>query len=109
MAEMNKTIRAAWLFPDILYIHGERGNLLALERVAGFAGAEVIIDRVDFDTEGFDPMNYDFIFCPPGEIASFAAVVEWLKPYKAGLQQFIAEGRVLLATGKTVLQWKVWD
>lgn len=99
MAEMNKTIRAAWLFPDILYIHGERGNLLALERVAGFAGSEVIIDRVDFDTEGFDPMNYDFIFCPPGEIASFAAVVEWLKPYKAGLQQFMEDGRVLLATG----------
>ena len=99
MTEMNKTIRAAWLFPDILYIHGERGNLLALERVAGFAGVEVTVDRVDFDTEGFDPMNYDFIFCPPGEIASFTAVVEWLKPYKAGLQQFIAEGRVLLATG----------
>ncbi len=99
MAEMNKTIRAAWLFPDILYIHGERGNLLALQRIAGFAGAEVVIDRVDFDTEGFDPMNYDFIFCPPGEIASFAAVVEWLKPYKEGLQQFVDEGRVMLVTG----------
>ena len=86
MAEMNKTIRAAWLFPDILYIHGERGNLLALERVAKFAGAEAVIDRIDFDTEGFDPMNYDFIFCPPGEIASFNAVVEWLKPYKAHLK-----------------------
>ena len=99
MAEMNKTIRAAWLFPDILYIHGERGNLLALERVAKFAGAETVIDRIDFDTEGFDPMNYDFIFCPPGEIASFNAVVEWLKPYKAQFEAFVEAGRVLLVTG----------
>ena len=96
---MNKTIRAAWLFPDILYIHGERGNLLALERVAKFAGAETVIDRIDFDTEGFDPMNYDFIFCPPGEIASFNAVVEWLKPYKAQFEAFLEAGRVLLVTG----------
>lgn len=99
MAEMNKTIRAAWLFPDILYIHGERGNLLALERVAKFAGAEAVIDRIDFDTEGFDPMNYDFIFCPPGEIASFNAVVEWLNPYKAQFEAFLEAGRVLLVTG----------
>ena len=99
MAEMNKTIRAAWLFPDILYIHGERGNLLALERVAKFAGAEAVIDRIDFDTEGFDPMNYDFIFCPPGEIASFNAVVEWLKPYKSQFEAFLEAGRVLLVTG----------
>ena len=105
MAEMKKNgaegavIRAAWLFPDILYIHGERGNLLALKRVAGFAGVEVEIDRVDFDTEGFDPMNYDFIFCPPGEIASFDTIVEWLKPYRESLKQFMDEGRVLLVTG----------
>ena len=99
MAEMNKTIKAAWLFPDILYIHGERGNLLALERVAKFAGAEVSVDRIDFDTEGFDPMNYDFIFCPPGEIASFHAVVEWLKPYKAQFEAFMVAGRVMLVTG----------
>ena len=99
MAEMNKTIRAAWLFPDILYIHGERGNLLALQRVAKFGGIQVIVDRVDFDTEGFNPLNYDFIFCPPGEISSFPEVIEWLKPHKAALDQFVEEGRVLLVTG----------
>lgn len=110
MAEMNNgakgtagtnsaVIRAAWLFPDILYIHGERGNLLALERVAGFAGADVVIDRVDFDRSGFDPMNYDFIFCPPGEIASFTAIVEWLMPYRDQFEAFVEAGRVMLVTG----------
>ena len=84
---MEKTkLRAAWLFPDILYLHGERGNILAFQRIAGFAGAEVEVDRIDLNTEGFDPMDYDFIFCPPGEIASFPVLMEWLQPHRAALE-----------------------
>lgn len=97
--EQNKTIRAAWLFPDILYIHGDRGNLLALERAAKAAGAEVCLDRIDFDTEGFMPMDYDFIFCSPGEIVSFPAIIQWLTPYKAELDKFVGAGKVMLVTG----------
>ena len=109
MEEMKReaTLKAAWLFPDILYLHGERGNLMAFERVCGFVGADgdanlnlnVEIDRIDFDTEGFDPMKYDFIFCPPGEIASFPAVIQWLTPYREALAAYIEEGKVLLVTG----------
>ena len=94
-----KKLKAAWLFPDILYLHGERGNMLAFQRIAGFAGAEVEIDRIDLDTEEFDPMAYDFIFCPPGEIASFPVLIEWLQPYREKLETYIAAGRVLLVTG----------
>lgn len=97
---MEKTkLRAAWLFPDILYLHGERGNILAFQRIAAFAGAEVEVDRIDLDSEGFDPMHYDFIFCPPGEIASFPVLTEWLQTYRDKLEAYIAEGRVLLVTG----------
>ncbi|MCI8609311.1 MAG: cobalamin biosynthesis protein CobQ [Firmicutes bacterium] len=92
-------LRAAWLFPDILYLHGERGNMLAFQRVAGFAGAEVMVERIDFETEDFNPMDYDFIFCPPGELASLAAVIEWLSPYREALAEFIELGRVLAVTG----------
>lgn len=100
MADMKKTVlKAAWLFPDILYLHGERGNILAFERVCGFAGAEVKVERIDFDTKDFDPMEYDFIFCPPGEMASFEAVIDWLRPYRDGLASYMEEGRVLLVTG----------
>lgn len=28
------TMKIAWLFPDTLYLHGERGNILALARFA---------------------------------------------------------------------------
>lgn len=101
---MNK-MKIAWLFPDTLYLHGERGNILALERFAKIAGMEAETDKIDFRTEGFDPMNYDIIFCPPGEMVSFPAVVEWLKPHQAKLTEFIAAGRALIATGTSVALW----
>ena len=52
------TLKIAWLFPDTFYLHGERGNILALERFAGLAGLETETDKIDFDTEGFSPLDH---------------------------------------------------
>ena len=95
----NKELKIAWLFPNILFLHGERGNVQALKRVAGFAGLDVCVDKVSYDTVNFNPSDYDVIFCPPGEIVSFGRIIEWLKPYKDALKNFIEEGKVLLVTG----------
>ena len=38
MENAKRTMKAAWLFPDILFLHGERGNIMALERIAGLFG-----------------------------------------------------------------------
>ena len=101
---MNK-LNIAWLFPDTLYLHGERGNILALERFARMAGLEPVTEKVDFDTEGFDPMNYDIIFCPPGELVSYPVVLEWLKPYQAQFEAFVEAGRPLIVTGTSIALW----
>ena len=47
------TMKIAWLFPDTLYLHGERGNILALARFAELAGFQAQIEKVDFETENF--------------------------------------------------------
>lgn len=99
------TLKTAWLFPDTLYLHGERGNILALERYAKLAGFEVRTDKVDFDTEGFSPMDYDIIFCPPGEITSFPEILKWLKPHADEFAAFIEAGRPMLVTGTSVALW----
>lgn len=101
---MNK-FKIAWLFPDTLYLHGERGNLLALQRIASFAGLTAEIHKVDFDTENFDVDGYDLIFCPPGEVSSFPQIVEWLKPYSERLEAFVKDGKILLVTGTSVALW----
>lgn len=100
-----KKLNIAWLFPDTLYLHGERGNILALERFARLAGFEPETTKIDFLTENFKPMDYDIIFCPPGEIVSFPAVVQKLSEVKNELNEFITSGRVLIATGTSMAIW----
>lgn len=93
-----KSLKAAWLFPDILYLYGERGNMLALSRMADELGIELAIDRIGLDNELFRPEDYDIIFCQPGEIATFPVVIEYLQPHREALEQFINAGKVLFAT-----------
>ena len=83
--------KIGWLFPDTLFLHGERGNLLALARFAQLAGLSPVVEKIDFSTEGFEPANYDVLFCAPGEIACFQDVVDWLTPYKDKLTGFVSE------------------
>ena len=92
----------AWMFPDTLFLHGERGNLLALARYAQMAGLKPIVDKVDFSTEGWDPWAYDVLVFGPGEISSFPQVMGWLYPHKEKLSDFVNEGRPLIATGTSV-------
>lgn len=99
------TIKIAWLFPDTLYLHGDRGNILALEKAAKHYNLDVSVDKIDFDTDDFAPMNYDIIFCPPGELTSFPVIIEYLNPFKDSFEKFIAEGRPLIATGTSMAIW----
>lgn len=99
------TIKIAWLFPDTLYLHGERGNILALQRFAKLAGFEPQVDKIEFTTENFNPMDYDIIFCPPGEITSFPVLLKILEPMKDAFREFVEAGRPLIATGTSVALW----
>ena len=92
-------IRIGWMYPDTLYLHGERGNILALERYAGLLGLEAVTDRIDLGTEGFDPMEYDILFFGPGEISVFNAVRSDISGYERSIAEFIASGKILIATG----------
>lgn len=93
------TLKIAWLFPDILFLHGERGNLLALKRIAAAADVETEIVKIDYNSSDFNAEEFDIIVCPPGEMVSFTKVIEWLKPHKDSLKRFIESGKVLFVTG----------
>ena len=94
--------KIAWLFPDTMYLHGERGNILALARYAEFAGYTPSVVKVDFDTEDFDPAAYDILFVAPGEVVSFPSVIQWLRPYRDKLEAYVASGRPMLVTGTSI-------
>lgn len=100
-----KTLKVGWMFPDTLYLHGDRGNVLALKHMGEAVGYTVEIEKIDFDTEDFTPMEYDFLFCSPGEIASFSSIIDFLEPYELSLRGFIQAGRPLLVTGTSMALW----
>lgn len=95
-------IKIAWMYPDTLYLHGERGSVMALERTAEAMGLSVCSERIDLGAEGFDPMDYDIIFYGPGEVPSFETVIAEMSLYRDRLREFVESGRVLLVTGASV-------
>lgn len=100
MAE--EMINIAWMYPDTLYLHGERGNIMALVRYTMELGLTPHVRRIDLGTKDFDPMEYDILFYGPGEISSFKAVIDDISGYKHTLAEYIASGKVLIAVGTTV-------
>lgn len=95
-------INIAWMYPDTLYLHGERGNVMALVRYAQDLGLEPKVHRIDLGTKDFDPMEYDILFYGPGEISSFRAVMKHIGTYTRSLAEYVACGKVMLVTGATV-------
>lgn len=97
-----KDPRFAWMFPDTLYLHGERGNISAIDKYCKECGIKTTWDRIDLDNEDFDPEAYDVLFFPPGEISSFPVIIDAMRPYKDRLVRRIESGKPMLVTGTTV-------
>ena len=98
----DKKINIAWMYPDTLYLHGERGNLMALVRYAMELGLAPHVRRIDLGTKDFDPMQYDILFFGPGEISSFKSVMADIGGYRRSIAEYISSGRILIATGTTM-------
>lgn len=96
------TIKIAWMFPDTLYLHGDRGNILALERFTKLYGVNPLIVQIDYTYTNFKPLDFDIIYFPPGEISSFPSMLEWLEPYREQLQCYINLGKTMLTIGTTI-------
>jgi|LGOV01.1.fsa_nt_gb CobQ-like glutamine amidotransferase family enzyme len=98
---MKRVIKIGWLFPNTLYLHGERGNILALEVETKRRGYAIEVDQISLNTDDFCPDDYDFLFCPPGEMVHFQSIIDFLKPHQLELKTFI-ETRPFLATGTSI-------
>ncbi|MDD3307274.1 MAG: cobalamin biosynthesis protein CobQ [Acetobacterium sp.] len=98
---MEQTIKVGWLFNNMFNLHGDRGNLLAIRAEGERRGYRVEVEPINLDTASFDPMNFDFLFCPPGEIEHFEVVAAYLEPHRKELMDYI-ETRPMLVTGTTV-------
>ena len=88
---MANTLNITWLYPDLLNLHGDRGNIMAFEKVGKKMGLDVKINRIDTFSQEIDFDNSDIIFMNVGEIKTVKSVVENIKK----------QGKPVIAIGTT--------
>lgn len=97
----DKTLNISWVYPDLLNLHGDRGNVMALEKVAKLMGITPKVTRVDTFSEKIDFENSDIILFNVGEVKTVAPIVENLKKYGNGIYDFANRNKVIVAVGST--------
>lgn len=65
---MQEKIRLCHLYPDLLNLYGDRGNILALVRRSSLRGIDMEVEAVSIG-ENFDPDRYDMVFVGGGQDA----------------------------------------
>ena len=90
-------LRIAFLYPELMNIYGDRGNILALQRRAQWRGIGVQVDKVTVG-DRIDPDYYDFYFFGGGQDKQQVAVSQDLQGEKAdALKEAVERGAVILS------------
>ncbi len=98
---MSKIINIAWMYPDLLNLHGERGSVQAFEKRGKEMGLDVKIHRIDSPEDKIDFGKYDLFLFMPGEIKTLGLIKEKLEEQRVGLEAYIENGGHIVAVGTT--------
>jgi len=97
----NPKLNILWLWPDILNLHGDRANILALLRVSRSYGISAKVTRVTRLTDSFDPAAADIILLGSGELAVMPDITGALSKQFSSIKEYAESGGVLFAAGTT--------
>lgn len=98
---MNNKINLAYLYPDILNLHGDKGNILAFERIGKLMNLEINTIRIDSPDDKLDFSSYDIVLLSPGELKVMPTIIKALDKYKEDINKFIEDEKYLFAIGTT--------
>jgi len=96
---MTPSLNILWMYPDLLNLHGDRGNAMALARVCSQAGVDATITRVNRLGDAVDLGAADMILFGAGELAVMPDIVAALTPLRSQLEQAIDDGLPVFVTG----------
>lgn len=94
-----KTYKLAHLFPRLMSLYGEYGNIVWMEKLLREQGLEA--ERVECE-DGELPPDADFIYAGSGTETALMAAAERLLPRYDGLRRAMDGGALLLATGNAM-------
>jgi CobQ-like glutamine amidotransferase family enzyme len=97
MADNNKRFTVGWLYPDLMNIYGDRGNILTLLKRAEWRGFDArVVELGRGTTKGIE--DVDVFFFGGGQDREQALVYEDLIEHKqTPLEKAVVEGAVMLA------------
>jgi len=106
-------IKICHLYPDILNLYGDRGNVLCLRKRLEWRGIDVTVDTASVG-EGFKAADYDLFFIGGGQDFEQEVLLPDLKGAKtAEIKAAIEDGKTFLAIcgGYQMLgrYYKTWD
>lgn len=86
------TLTVNWMFPDLLWLNGDRGNLMALDRLGAQLGFDVVINRIEDVSE---PVPADLAVFGSGDLdvlSTLAADGEKLRAFLAASRRIVVFG-----------------
>lgn len=95
------TIRILDIYPELMNLYGERGNMLILKKRLEETGAEVIYEAKSTDDE-IDFSLYDMAYMGCGTESSSLKALECLSKYKKQINEFIESDKILVLTGNAL-------
>lgn len=101
IAEGERGVHILWMYPDVLNMHGSRGDAMALLRFSNIMKLPCTIRRINKLTDEI-PFDWaDMIFFPSGDLSAVEDLVKALVPVKQKLKDFINSGKVVFTVGST--------
>lgn len=94
-------INIVWLYPDILNLHGDRGNMMALYKIANSMEVTPNITKVHSYEDIPDFNEIDLVYMGSGQIRDMKHVIDDMSKYVDELSSYIDNGGRMLVTGST--------
>ena len=94
---MGMMIKIAHLYPDMLNLYGDRGNIIALTKRMELRGISTQVDRITMG-KSFNADDYDILFIGGGQDFEQDVLLEDLKKGKdKEIKRAVDSGKVMLA------------
>ena len=94
-------MRILHLYPELMNLYGEYGNVLVLKKHLEDQGLEVSIERKDVE-ESIDFERYDMIYMGSGTEKNQLIALKDLLKYKYYFKKAVDEGKAILFTGNAM-------
>ena len=89
------------LYPDLMNLYGESGNVKALKYAFNSQNINIIIDNLSLNSN-FNLDKYDLIYIGSGTENNQIIVLNDILKYKKDIKKYIEDGKTFIATGNSV-------